>query len=72
MRVFSVLKANRVLLPLSAATLVVNLTLNYVFMHRYGVAGVSLAASVAQALLFAAMAWLVFGSSRLRLVKEVH
>jgi putative peptidoglycan lipid II flippase len=72
MRVFSVLKANRVLLPLSGATLVVNLTLNYVFMHRYGVAGISLAASVAQALLFTAMAWLVFGSSRLRLVKEVH
>jgi putative peptidoglycan lipid II flippase len=72
MRVFSVLKANRVLLPLSGAALVVNLTLNYVFMHRYGVAGIALAASMAQALLFMAMAWLMFGPSGLRLVKEVH
>ncbi len=72
MRVFSVLKANRVLLPLSGAALVVNLALNYILMHRYGVAGIALASSVAQALLFAAMAFLVFGPGGVRLVKEVH
>jgi putative peptidoglycan lipid II flippase len=72
MRVFSVLKANRVLLPLSGAALVVNLVLNYFLMHRYGVAGVALASSIAQALLFAAMALLVFGPSGVRLVKEAQ
>lgn len=70
MRVFSALKVNRVLLPLSAGALVVNLALNYVLMNRYGVAGISLASSIAQALLFGAMAWLVFGSGADRLLKE--
>lgn len=66
MRVFSVFKANRVLLSLSGAALVVTLALNYVLMHRYGVAGITLAASIAQALLFAAMAFVLFGSGLLR------
>jgi putative peptidoglycan lipid II flippase len=61
MRVFSVLLANRVLLPLSAGALAVNLALNYVLMNRYGVAGIALAASLAQTLLFAAMVSLIFG-----------
>ena len=64
MRVFSVLNANRVLLPLSAAALVTNLALNFGLMHAYGVSGISMASSIAQALLCAAMAWLVFGPSR--------
>jgi putative peptidoglycan lipid II flippase len=72
MRVFSVLKANRVLLSLSGAALVVTLALNYVLMHSYGVAGISLAASIAQALLFAAMACLVFGARGSRLLREAR
>lgn len=62
MRVFSVMKANRVLLPLSVGSLIVSVALNYALMGRYGVAGISMAASIAQALLFGAMTWLVFGS----------
>ncbi len=61
MRVLSVLQANRVLLPLSAGALAVNAGLNYVLMNRYGVAGIALAASLAQTLLFIAMASLIFG-----------
>jgi putative peptidoglycan lipid II flippase len=72
MRVFSVLEANRLLLPLSGAALVVNLGLNYVLMHRYGVAGISLASSIAQALLFIAMAFLLFGPGVARMEREVH
>jgi putative peptidoglycan lipid II flippase len=65
MRVFSALKANRLLLPLSAGSLVVNIALNFALMRWYGVAGISLGCSIAQALLFAAMARMVFGSGRL-------
>jgi len=70
MRLFSALKANRVLLPLSAGSLAVNLALNYLLMHRYGVAGISLASSIAQALLFTAMGLLVFGPGGRRLTQE--
>jgi putative peptidoglycan lipid II flippase len=60
MRVLSVLKANRVLLPLSGGVLVINTGLNYGLMNRYGVAGIALSGSLAQAMLFAALAILVF------------
>ncbi len=70
MRVFSALKANRPLLPLCASALVVNLALNFVFMHRFGVPGISLASSIAQGLLFAALTALVFGPGGSRLLKE--
>jgi len=60
MRVLSALKANRVLLPFSGAALVVSTGLNYALMTRYGVAGLALAASLAQALLFTGLASLVF------------
>lgn len=72
MRLFSALKANRVLLPLSAGALIVNLVLNYPLMHRYGVAGISLASSMVQALLFAAMALLVFGPGGRRFARETY
>jgi putative peptidoglycan lipid II flippase len=60
MRVIAALKANRVLLPLSAAILVVNTGLNYVLMTRYGVFGIALAGSLAHALMFAGLAGLLF------------
>jgi putative peptidoglycan lipid II flippase len=60
MRILSALKANRTLLPFSSAALVVNTGLNYALMTRYGVAGIALATSLAQALLFVALATLVF------------
>ena len=70
MRVFSIMKANRVLLPLCIASLIVSVALNYALMGRYGVAGISMAASIAQALLFAAMTWLVFGSREKLILQE--
>ena len=60
MRVLSALQANRVLLPFSSAALVVSTGLNYALLTRYGVAGIALAASLVQILLFAALAILVF------------
>ena len=60
MRILSALKANRTLLPFSSAAIVVNTGLNYALMTRYGVAGIALATSLAQALLFVALATLVF------------
>jgi putative peptidoglycan lipid II flippase len=60
MRILSALKANRTLLPFSGAAIVLSTALNYVLMTRYGVAGIALATSLAQALLFVALATLVF------------
>ncbi|MBZ5636598.1 MAG: hypothetical protein LAO55_26025 [Acidobacteriia bacterium] len=60
MRVLSALKANRILLPFSSVALVVSTGLTYVLMTHYGVAGIALAASSVQILLFAALAILVF------------
>jgi putative peptidoglycan lipid II flippase len=60
MRVLSALKANRTLLPFSSAAIVLNTGLNYALMTRYGVTGIALATSLAQALLFVALAILVF------------
>jgi Na+-driven multidrug efflux pump len=60
MRVLSALKANRMLLPFSGAAIVLNTGLNCTLMNRYGVAGIALATSLAQALLFVALATLVF------------
>jgi putative peptidoglycan lipid II flippase len=60
MRVLSALKANRVMLPFSGAALMVSTGLNYVWMARLGVAGIALAASSVQALVFTALAILVF------------
>lgn len=71
MRIFSVMQANRLLLPLSAGALVVNLALNYALMNRYGVAGISLAGSITQALLFTIMTILVFGPGG-RILKEAR
>lgn len=71
MRVFSILQANRVLLPLSAAALAANLTLNYALMNRYGVPGIALAGSVAQAMLFAAMLWAALRLFRQRSREEM-
>jgi putative peptidoglycan lipid II flippase len=59
-RILSALKANRMLLPYSAAAIVLNTGLNYALMTRYGVAGIALATSLAQALLFVLLATLVF------------
>ena len=70
MRILSVLNANRVLLPLSAATLIMNTGLNYGLMNRYGVAGIALAGSFVQAVLFAALAILVFQRGPRGLLKE--
>ena len=63
MRILSALKANRMLLPFSSAAIVLNTGLNYALMTRYGVAGIALATSLAQALLFVALATLVFRRS---------
>jgi putative peptidoglycan lipid II flippase len=60
MRILSALKANRVMLPFSGAALVVSTGLNYAWMARLGVAGIALAASSVQALVFTALAILVF------------
>jgi putative peptidoglycan lipid II flippase len=60
MRVLSALKANRELLPFSSAALLMSIGLNYALMTRYGVAGIALAASAVQALLFVALATFVF------------
>lgn len=60
MRILSALKANHALLPFSSAALVLSTALNYALMARYGVAGIALATSLAQALLFVALATLVF------------
>ena len=60
MRILSALKANYALLPFSSAALVLSTALNYALMARYGVAGIALATSLAQALLFVALATLVF------------
>ena len=60
MRILSALKANRTLLPFSSAAIVVNTGLNYALMTHYGVAGIALGTSLAQALLFMALATLVF------------
>ena len=60
MRVLSALRANRALLPVSSTALVVNTVLNYSLMAHSGVAGIALAASSVQALVFATLAILVF------------
>ena len=60
MRVLSALRANRVMLPFSGAALVVGTALNYAWMARLGVAGIALATSSVQALVFTALAILVF------------
>jgi putative peptidoglycan lipid II flippase len=60
MRILSALKANRAVLPFSSAAIVLSTGLNYALMTRYGVAGIALATSLAQALLFVALATLVF------------
>jgi len=60
MRVLSALKANRILLPFTGAAILLNTGLNYALMTRYGVPGIALATSLAQALLFVALATLVF------------
>ena len=60
MRILSALRANRALLPVSSAALVVNTVLNYALMAHSGVAGIALAASSVQALVFATLAILVF------------
>jgi len=60
MRILSALNANRVLLPISGAALVINTGLNYGLMTRHGVAGIALATSLAQAIVFMALAILVF------------
>lgn len=60
MRVYSILQANRLLLPLATGSMALALGLGYVLMTRQGVAGIALAMSVSQALLFAAMAGLIF------------
>jgi putative peptidoglycan lipid II flippase len=67
-RVLAALKMNRVLLPISAGALVANLGLSYVLMKQLGVAGISLGASLAQAAMFGAMAWIVF--ARRELIEE--
>jgi len=59
-RILSALKANRMLLPYAGAAIVLNTGLNYSLMTRYGVAGIALATSLAQALLFVLLATLVF------------
>ena len=59
-RVLSALKANRMLLPYASAAIVLNTGLNYALMTRDGVAGIALATSLAQALLFVLLATLVF------------
>lgn len=60
MRVLSALRANRALLPVSSAALVINTVLNYALMAHSGVAGIALATSLVQALVFATLAILVF------------
>ena len=60
MRILSALKANRAMLPFWSAGIVITTALNYALMTRYGVAGIALATSLAQALLFVALATLVF------------
>jgi putative peptidoglycan lipid II flippase len=60
MRVLSALRANRALLPVSSAALVVNTVVNYALMAHFGVAGIALAAFSIQALVFATLAILVF------------
>jgi putative peptidoglycan lipid II flippase len=72
MRILSVLNANRVLLPLSGAALIMNTGLNYGLMNRYGVAGIALAGSLAQAMLFAVLAILVFQRGPRGLLRECH
>jgi putative peptidoglycan lipid II flippase len=70
MRILSALKANRTLLPFSTAAIIVNTGLNYALMTRYGVAGIALATSLAQALLFVALATLVFRRGPRGFLKE--
>jgi len=60
MRTLAALESNRALLPVSAAALVVNVVLNYTLSIRYGVAGITLATSLSQALLCLILMWLVF------------
>jgi putative peptidoglycan lipid II flippase len=59
-RMIAAVRANRVLLPLSGATLAVNSGLNYVLMMRCGIAGIALSGAVTQAMLFAVLLALVF------------
>jgi len=72
MRLFSALKANRVLLPLSGGALVANLVLTFGLIGRYGVVGIAFASSVTQAIVFVAMAGLVFGRGGDRFLKESY
>jgi putative peptidoglycan lipid II flippase len=60
MRVLAALKSNRVLLSASSGALLVNVILNFVLMKRYGVAGIALAASVSQAVLWIVLVAAVF------------
>ena len=66
MRMLVAVRASRVLLPFSAGALALNAALNYVLMHRYGVAGISCAASLTQALMFLGLASLVFATGDAR------
>jgi peptidoglycan biosynthesis protein MviN/MurJ (putative lipid II flippase) len=71
MRTLTALQANRVLLPVSAATMAVNVVLNYVLSIPYGVAGIALAMSASQAGLCLVLGWLVLGEpGRRRLCPE--
>jgi putative peptidoglycan lipid II flippase len=69
-RLFSALNANRFLLPLSAGALVANLMLTFSLIGRYGVIGISLASSLTEALVFAAMAGLVFRRGGVGLLRQ--
>ena len=69
-RTLSAMKANRVLLPLFTAALVLNTALGYVLMQRYQVTGIASASCIGQATLFFVLVGVVFREGRRRFPTE--
>jgi putative peptidoglycan lipid II flippase len=69
-RALSAMKANRVLLPIFSAALVLNTALGYLLMQRYGVSGIALASCIGQATLFFVLVGVVFRGGRMRFPTE--
>lgn len=69
-RIVISLRANRVLLPLSVATLLSTAALNRLMVRELGVAGIAFSSSLVQALAFAALLVVVFSAARRWFLKE--
>lgn len=69
-RTLSAMRANRVLLPIFSAALVLNTALGYLLMQRYRVSGIAMAFCIGQATLFFVLVGVVFRGGHMRFPTE--